>query len=471
MSVGITGAAVEESEGTRSGATATGPGVDPAAMAFALGASGTLDPRAATFLEKQGRLTDEQINVARAQELVLRLQAEDLSREDKLRHWSLRVRHVSDVLKVAFEIAIAFIVLSIAAGIGAAIWTASQDDGLVIKSFSVPPDLAARGLSGQVVASQLLDKLVQLQAATSSNRPAKSYANNWGNDLKVQIPDTGVSVGEAYRFLSQWLGHQTHISGEVFRTAIGIGVTARVTGDEAATFGGPERDLDALVQKAAEHVYQRTQPYRYAIYEVDAGNIPRARDVLHRLVAESSGVERAWAEIGLGTLEQNEAGGDEQAALRYYRAAVADDPDIGLARADLAEAERALGHDEAQLAAIQSVLDLVHRGIVSNPRCAVAREPYNRGVIAGALGDYREAAQLYAEGARLPGCPSGSEDARADLPIALALQHDEAAARHGECDGRAVHGWRKPRRHDRDCADQEGRGALAGFRLGGLAGH
>jgi tetratricopeptide (TPR) repeat protein len=384
------------------------------------------------FLEKQGRLSDEQIKVAGAQELVLRLQAEDLKREDKLRHWSLRVRHISDVLKVAFEIAIAFIVLSIAVGIGAAIWTASQDDGLVIESFSVPPDMAARGLSGQVVAGQLLDKLVKMQAATSSNRPAKSYANNWGNDIKVQIPDTGVSAGEAYRSLSQWLGHQTHISGEVFRTTNGITVTARVVGGGAATFSGPESDLDALVQKAAEQVYERTQPYRYAIYEVDKGEIALARTVLHRLVAENSGIERAWAEIGLGTLEQDEAGGDTHAALRYYRAAVADDPDLGLARADLAGAESDLGHDEAHLATVQSLLGLVHRGIVTNPRCAAVREPVDRGIIAGALGNYRDAAQLYAEAMRLSGCPTALNDARTDLPVALALQHDGTAARASE---------------------------------------
>jgi tetratricopeptide (TPR) repeat protein len=426
------GGVAEESESTRSVDIASGGSVDPAAVALALGRSGTLDPRAAAFLEKQGRLSDEQIKVAGAQELVLRLQAEDLRREDKLRHWSLRVRHVSDVLKVAFEIAVAFIVLSIAAGIGAAIWTASQDDGLVIEPFLVPPDMAASGLSGQVVAGQLLDKLVQMQTATSSNRPAKSYANNWGNDIKVQIPDTGVSAGEAYHALSQWLGHQTRISGEVFHTANGIAVTARVAGDGAATFSGAERDLDSLVQDAAEQVYERTQPYRYAIYEVDKGKVAEARTALHRLVAENSRVERAWAELGLGTIEQNEAGGDEHAALRYYRAAVADDPELGLAHADLADAERALGHDEARLTAIQLGLDLIHRGIVANPLCAKVREPFDRGVIADGLGDYRDAAKAYAEAIRLTGCPAGSNDARIELPLAFALQHDATAARMSE---------------------------------------
>ena len=42
----------------------------------------------------------------RAQTRLADLQSEDLKREDKLRHWSLRVRHVSDVLKLGFEMAV-----------------------------------------------------------------------------------------------------------------------------------------------------------------------------------------------------------------------------------------------------------------------------------------------------------------------------------------------------------------------------
>ena len=58
-----------------------------------------------------------------------------------------------------------------------------------------------------------------MQNATTSSRPPQSYASNWGNDLKVEIPETGVSIGELHRFLRDWLGHDTHISGEVWHTA------------------------------------------------------------------------------------------------------------------------------------------------------------------------------------------------------------------------------------------------------------
>src|SRR6204780_5345013 len=111
----------------------------------------------------------------REQTVVLRLQAEDLRREDRLRHWSLRVHHISDVLKLGFELAAAAVVTAIVVFIGAAVWSAAHDDGLVIEAFAVPADMAANGLSGQVVATQVQDRLAWMQDHTDTIRQANSY--------------------------------------------------------------------------------------------------------------------------------------------------------------------------------------------------------------------------------------------------------------------------------------------------------
>jgi len=136
---------------------------------------------------KVDQLLDRQIALAD-------LQIDDLKREDKLRHWSLRVHHISDVMKVTFEITAAFVGIAIVISICAALWAAAHDDSLIIESFSVPPDMASRGLTGEAVAAQLQDRIAAMQAATDSARPPTSYSSNWGNDIKVQIPDTGVSI-------------------------------------------------------------------------------------------------------------------------------------------------------------------------------------------------------------------------------------------------------------------------------------
>jgi hypothetical protein len=236
----------EKTEGQDTGGEATGGGVDPVAVALSLGAASP--GRADAFLEEQTRLA--------------RLQARELDHELSLRHWSLWVRHLSGVLKLAFEFSIALVLLGVVALLANTVWTAAHDNGLVIEAFSVPPDLAARGLTGQVVATQMLDNLSALQALNNSARAPSSFANNWGDDIKVEIPETGVSIGELNTYLHRLLGNQTHITGEVVRTPSGIAITARVGAAAGKRFSGSQTDFDTLLQQATDAVYTITQPYR-----------------------------------------------------------------------------------------------------------------------------------------------------------------------------------------------------------------
>ena len=204
---------------------ATGGGVDPPGAAWAV--LGSADR------EKANRFLDEQTVLTQKQQHLVDLQAHELQHELSLRHWSLRVRHVSDVLKLAFELAFAFIVTAIAIGLGIVIWSAVHADGLVIESFNVPADMAANGLSGQVVSAKLLDRLAMMQNASASSRPAASFTNDWTHDMKVEIPDTGVSLGELQRYLRNWLGHEPLRSrarqirgGKQIRSQLGTAVRA-----------------------------------------------------------------------------------------------------------------------------------------------------------------------------------------------------------------------------------------------------
>jgi hypothetical protein len=110
------------------------------------------------------------------------------------------------------------------------------------ENVSVPPDLARDGLTGEVVATRFLDKLQAMQTATTSERPAGSYQYNWGSDIKVEIPETGVSLREFSKLLRDRFGHSNHITGVVIRTPTGIAVTARFGDATPATFTGPESD-------------------------------------------------------------------------------------------------------------------------------------------------------------------------------------------------------------------------------------
>ncbi|HEY5411611.1 MAG TPA: hypothetical protein VIJ94_12895, partial [Caulobacteraceae bacterium] len=257
----------------------------PAAVALALGRTlkggKALDAEATTFLRKQSRLID--------------LQTEHLHEQRELQTSRLRLGRFSDWMKAVLQVMTAALGLALAAAVAAMAWQAHEDHGLTIAAFSVPPDLAGRGLTGQVVAARVLDRLSELQAETVSARPASTYAENWGDDIKVEIPETGVSLGELNAYLRQWLGHETRITGEVVRTATGVSVTARAGAEPGETFAGTDADMDDLVGKAAEAVYASTQPYRYAVYLGSHGKEAEALAKFQWLARHGSPEDQAWA--------------------------------------------------------------------------------------------------------------------------------------------------------------------------------
>ncbi|HEY5339205.1 MAG TPA: tetratricopeptide repeat protein [Rhizomicrobium sp.] len=390
-----------------------GQGGSDAAAHMALSAASRA--KADAYLEKNGRLID--------------LQIEEMEREDQLRHWSLRVRHIGDVMKVGFELAVAFIVIAIAIFFGAAIWNAAHDNALVIEAFSVPPDMDQRGLTGQVVAAKLLDRLSSLQAQTESNRTPSSYANNWGDDIKVQIPDTGVSIGELNRYLRAWLGHETHISGEIYRTPTGIAVTTRVGSDASATFTGSEADFDRLVQQAAESVYGDTQLYRYAVYLMTSNRLPEAQAAYQKLVESGSPTDRAWAYIGL----QNLAGlrGDTAGARDYLLDAIALRPDFPMAYINLAGADGNLQHDEAELSDQRKIVALDRDASDSdiNPATFHGLVLQAQAAVAGDLGDYQQSIACLRQILAIPMFNNSVNQARQGIVDAFAFLHDGAQFR------------------------------------------
>jgi len=408
------GCVTEKSEIAEAGAEPA-PGVDPAAMTMALGvASRELADR---FLEEQTRL--------------VRLQADELSHELDVRRWVLWVRHFSGLLKLTFEIGLTVIGLGIAAFIAAAIWNAALAEGLVVEPFSVPPDLANRGITGQVAASQMLDQLTIMQNSTQSARAGISYANSWGDELKVEIPDTGVSIGEAYRFLRRWLGHETHVSGEVFRTSAGIAITTRIEGSSGATVRGPESDLDNLLVKSAEQIYRVAQPDRYARYLFfpRPGVMPRfeeARTVLQQMARDAPPGEKNWAWIGLGVLGRYQ--GDYTGASAAYRKLTADSPIPSIGPSI---AETVLGHPEYALSLAQASKRQVDNGraVRMNPAFVDIVKNLASYQTAFLLGDYQTAAEQARMGATRADSLTQLEASRGQVLLLFALLHDGAGMR------------------------------------------
>jgi len=209
---------------------------------------------------------------------------------------SERLEHRNKLAMIAFRSILAAGALALILGFGWMVMNARNDRGLVIEALSVPPDLAQRGLTGQTMAAALADKLAEIDRTARSFRSTQTMTVNWGNDVKIQIPETGVSIGEVDAFLRRALGHQTVIGGAAFRAPQGLHLTVRVGGSGAIDQVGKDADLDAMLQKAAEGVFAQTQAYRYSKYLEFKGRRDEAMAVARQIVATSDDRdERSWA--------------------------------------------------------------------------------------------------------------------------------------------------------------------------------
>ena len=331
--------AVEEPEAEIGG----GPGAPAAsgpAMAMALGrkaGKAKPDPVADDFLREQTRLA--------------RLQSEHLHEQRELMLSRQRLGRFSDRMKALLQIMTAVVGAAVVALIASMAWSAHEAHGLAIEAFSVPPDLARSGLTGQVAASRFLDKLQELQSGTAhSSRPSQSYATDWGSDFKVEIPETGLTFSEFDKLLRERLGHVDHVTGEIVAVPEGIALTARMGDQPPQTFTGPASSFDDLARQAAEAVYRTSQPYRYAEYLDQHFRWDEAFQVIKDLAENGPPSERGWA-YGDWALMDVTDHGDVASARRHAALGRSHgggaDVQIGIARVNN---EVITSHEEADLA-------------------------------------------------------------------------------------------------------------------------
>ncbi|MCY7279731.1 MAG: hypothetical protein LH610_02330 [Sphingomonas bacterium] len=94
---------------------------------------------------------------------VARRLLEEQSRLVRAQTSELRTRQVGERVRAMLWAVLAIAAAAILALIAALLVRASRTDALVVQSFRVPPSMQAKGLSGEVVATQLLDKLAEMQ--------------------------------------------------------------------------------------------------------------------------------------------------------------------------------------------------------------------------------------------------------------------------------------------------------------------
>ena len=285
----------------------TAVGVDPAAIALALG--GASRDKADAFLDDQRALITDQRHHLREQ------------------FKQLRLGIFGQRLSIALKALIAMLGVAIAAGLGVAVWNAAHADGMVVDAFSVPPQLSEAGVTGEVAADDLTARIgaIRTIAVNRSLTGSKNVRKDSAEDIKVEIPETGVSLGQAWRYLRLWLGHERHLSGNLRMTGgEKIALTVALDGERAVSLNGT--DLDTLEQEAAEQIFAKVEPTNIVIYLLAKGRDAEALAAAERGAQVADGAaERADAySLWSGTTRQ--VAGDMTLALSRARIAADIDP-------------------------------------------------------------------------------------------------------------------------------------------------
>ena len=286
------------------------------------------------------------------------LAAEGRKLELEMHH--LRLSHFDKLLTVALKLMTAALGLLVAAGVGYMVVQAARSDAVVVDAFQTPPPLSAEGINGTVLAGKLLDQLHTLQMGSQAAAAHRGIKDAWSSDIKVEVPETGVSIGELEHYLHAWLGHEIHVSGDLETDGERFALTVRGEGFEARTFEGARQDLPKLVTQAAEYIYGEAEPYLASAYMEQHGRDAEALQLVQAKYASAKPEDRpyllnAWGN-GLSSL------GRLEAALPKYQEALSQKPDYWVAYSNVINALWALGREEQAWRVGQAFARAARRG-------------------------------------------------------------------------------------------------------------
>ena len=273
---------------------------------------------------------------------LLEIQAEHLKDEHALRVAHLRhqlseenIRRFGLRLRVGFQLFIVLVATVIGIGIAMMIYDAVTSRRVVIEPFDAPPGTcsprrrpAKSSLAGFSTNSAVcrMPRAVPPLRATS---PAPGRATSVSTCRRPAFPSAR-SRGSS-RSASDMTCTST---GSSSRPRGGLALTVRGNGVPPKSFSRSATELPKLTVEAAEYVYSKSQPARWAVYLVNVERYEEAIAFCRTAVASADPAERpgllnAWA------IAIQNTGGSTREALAILRAAVKLQPDYWTAHSNI----------------------------------------------------------------------------------------------------------------------------------------
>ena len=398
-------------------------GADAVAVSLAMQqASGdpALSRAASAYLDEQRQL--------------VRMQIHHFDEERRLGIAAAKRKRYADRIRNGLYTGIALLVLALLVGAARMTYEALSDHGLVVEDFTVPVDFAARGVTSQALAEDLANRVAAVRAA--ANLHSLTYSNEvraeQDSALKVQIPETGISIDELERFLHRWLGHQTVVNAELREEEENgrISLVLHIGGTDPIIVTGSAPDLDSLMQTAAEKAFAAFDPTNHIVYLIGTGRRAEAYDAalrfLHSAALTTQDPESQAGDYSLLAASDP----DTRRALDEQLLAIDADPASLATWQTTPRISLALGHDQAALEFARRILKTKQKDQPDSQRNAypwlIALQ--GKRVIDQALGDFTALRGDYEVADQRPNVQLVTR--YAERALVAALLHDEATARH-----------------------------------------
>ncbi len=161
-------------------------------------------------------------------------------------------------------------------------------DQIVLTPISVPARMQEAGMTPEVVARRLQDDIVAIGSRVRGEPMRRAGAELSGNQPDFSVPFTGLSLSGVVSVLRDVLRMpETRVGGEFTTEGDMLRLRLRVSGAGVVTDEtGP--NADALLRRAAPHVWRAVSPVLYAWYLVEsAESEAHVQDTLGAMLEEA----------------------------------------------------------------------------------------------------------------------------------------------------------------------------------------
>lgn len=297
---------------------------------------------------------------------------------------------------------------------------------LDIESITVPKQLTDAGFSAEVVTRRLRDAIKKLQVQASTTTTMAGNRVDVHEDISdITIPKAGISAESIAASICRLLPEswQHEVSGEFVLSGAELTVRLRLNGE--VVFSDASTDLnavDALIDRAALKLVERTQPFITAALLYGTGDLSGAAHLADQIIAslppDDENVMRAYnlkgniasdqqdnenatafylkypnspiARYNLGVLRYNAQNLDE--AISEYRRAIQLDPKLPNAHGNLGIA--LYGQGKLDEAISEYRLAIQHDPKFANAHDNLGDALHGQGKVDEAISEYRLAIQF-----------------------------------------------------------------------------